>query len=136
MITQSICDPLIPHVIEKGEVSRERILSIFRDFPWQEKLDLMGRARKEEIHFSPSLGFLDHEARKGVSISIVGDDSRGYVFYLFYEREKEITKLFGLRKETVKVVSDLLDRKIDDCIDVLELFRDGDFHSLERYFSS
>lgn len=81
----SICEPLNPEIIEKGDIAQEDIISTLSAFPWKEYLIEMNGAEKEEdIHYSPSLEFENKTTQQGMTISAVGDPNN-FEFYIFYK---------------------------------------------------
>ena len=85
----SICDPLKPEILDKGEVSAEAFIRVMEQFPWEEELKKLNEAEKngKKIYFSPSLELENTVKNHGVTASAVGtpDD---YSFMVFYKRPK------------------------------------------------
>ena len=129
----SICEPLNPNIIEKGNISKEEVIKIFEAFPWNKYLlDLLNG---NEIYHSPSLEFENTENRNGITISAVGEPEN-FEFYIFYKRPKEIKYFFGLMSSTNEnYTSDLTDQNEKDVIECLVPLVNEDSIFLENKFS-
>ena len=129
----SICEPLNPNIIEKGNISKEEVIKIFEAFPWNKYLlDLLSG---NEIYHSPSLEFENTENRNGITISAVGEPEN-FEFYIFYKRPKEIKYFFGLMSSTNEnYTSDLTDQNEKDVIECLVPLVNEDSSFLENKFS-
>lgn len=93
----SICDPLKPEVIEKGEISAEGFIRVMEQFPWEDELKKLNEAERsgKKIYFSPSLELENTVNNHGVTASAVGapDD---YSFMVFYKRPKAQGDLYNV----------------------------------------
>ncbi|MBI1182683.1 hypothetical protein GC194_00320 [bacterium] len=124
----SICEPLNPKIIERGEIEAEKVVATFESFPWEKYLDELNEADEKSIHFSPSLEFRNTDHHHGLTFSAVGV-SNNFEFYLFYVRPKTVSKFFGLiqkfqpdfrtdligisQAEAVGFLNALVDNKLD-----------------------
>ncbi|MFN0068178.1 MAG: hypothetical protein ACKVYV_11135 [Limisphaerales bacterium] len=107
MTKYTVCDPLIPYVVDKGLIAREAILPTFRDFPWESMLAKMRTAKEEDIHFSPSVSFTNLEDLHSMTISIV-EDPKETVFYLFYAESEGESSTHVLLDQSAPATSDIL----------------------------
>lgn len=130
----SICDPLHKQLIQKGAIEREDIALTFKHYPWVSELAKLAKNPSDEIHYSPSIDFIDISNNRAITFSAVADNS-GYVFYVFYQRPEQIKKWFGLvdRLEP-KHVTDLLDQSFDSSQDLLNMFLNQEFNALQKLF--
>ncbi len=135
MITQSICDPLQKEIIEKKGVRRSDLLSIFEAFPWDSMLRKMKGVGDDQIYYSPSLGFADDESGKEITMSLVEHRGDSYVFYLFYA-QKEVYKSFFGKKKVRESVRDIIDKNVEDSIQLIEFFRDAQYDKIDEMFSN
>jgi len=127
----SFCDPFKPDVIELGDVESKDIISRFEQMPWEEIISRMGKAKKSDIHYSPSLEFEDKTTKHGVTISGVGTTSLEE-FYVFYKRPKRVKKFFGLiESDNPEYLTDVTDQTKEDVIDVLNAFINGKYDFLD-----
>jgi hypothetical protein len=62
----SICEPDDPKVIEKGSIRKEEIIETFEQFPWEDRLRKMETMKDDDICFSPSLEFINTDAKQGL----------------------------------------------------------------------
>ncbi|MGH1338644.1 MAG: hypothetical protein ACRBFS_21200 [Aureispira sp.] len=104
----SICTPLNPAIIEKGDIAKEDIMKTLEAFPWQMYLLQMTTVSDaSEIYYSPSLEFENKANQHGILASAVGAPDQ-YEFYIFYKKpptqkggEDAIIYLEGQTKEDV-----------------------------------
>lgn len=130
----SICEPLNPNIIEKGELNKEDIIKTFKEFPWNKYLAELVNANEGEIHYSPSLEFENKSNKNGITASAVGDPGK-FEFYIFYKRPKKQKKLFGLiDKMDENYLSDLTGQTEKDVIDCLNALILEDQNFLENKF--
>jgi hypothetical protein len=127
----SVCLPDNPEVIEKGNISREDILTTFLEFSWTDYLRKMATMKEKDIHYSPSLEFENKDTRQGVTFSIVGDEFKNE-FYIFYKRHKTVKSFFGLfSREVDDHVSDITGQTKEDAIKFLTAFLNNDADYME-----
>jgi hypothetical protein len=127
----SICEPDNPAVIEKGLIQKEDILQTFIEFPWMDRLRKIAAMKDEEVCFSPSLEFVNKDAKQGVTFSIVGDENENE-FYFFYKRPKTVSSFFGLSKKYVEgYLSDKTGLTKEDAVNILREFINYNFEYLE-----
>jgi hypothetical protein len=129
MFTYSICDPLRKDPIEMGEIEKEKILEVFDRFPWQQFLNRIDNASSTEVHYSPSIEFVNKVNGHRVTLSIVDEND----FYIFYSRPKRLSKWFGLIKDVDNnFSSDRGNRTINDAREAVTALLNGDFVTLEQ----
>lgn len=83
VFSYSICEPLNPMIIQKGEILHEEMANVFHSFPWSDYLAQIEQAKESEIYYSPSLEFQNQNNKQSIIASAVGDPDE-YEFYLFY----------------------------------------------------
>ena len=136
MFRHSICEPLNPHIIEKGIIDERDIISTFQAFPWKDYLQQMEDARDSDIQYSPSLEFENQSAGIGLVASAVGSPD-DFVFYLFFKRSKSRKKLFGLiNRADHEVIDDLTGQSEEDVIRCLQALKMEDLDYLEQKFGA
>lgn len=129
----SICEPSNPQIIEKGKIDSSEIMTIFKTFPWKEKLEESERLK--EVYFSPSLEFENLGNKNGLSISAVGKPEN-YEFYIFYKRPKTKKIWFGLSsKLDQNYLSELWNQSENDTTEILKALLDNNLNFLEKKFS-
>ena len=134
MYKWTICEPLLPDIVEKGVIEKEKLVSTFESFPWNEMLLKMDNAQQSEIQYSPSLEVISEPDKKSITFSSVRTDD-GYCFYVFFKRSKKVKKWFGFVEKTdPEYFSDVLDYTKESAIELLRQFVAGDFHKLEKTF--
>ena len=128
----SICEPLIPDVIEKGNIDAATIISFFENYNWPYYLEQEQSGKK--AYYSPSLEFENKSNKNGLSFSAVGKPDK-FEFYIFYKRPKIVKKWFGLstgldnnflseltgktKQEAIRYLQALIDNK--------SMFLEGEF---------
>jgi hypothetical protein len=126
----TICDPGNPEIIDKGLILKKDIMDAFLQYPWQEELKRTNDLG-EDANYSPSVEFTNEATGQVVTFSLVGDELE-QEFYIFYQREKTISKLFGLIKhQEKKHISDITGQTMEDAIAFLEAFLQGDHEEME-----
>lgn len=134
MFYWSICDPLNPEILEKGSIQSEKAIQVFKEYPWEKELSKIDGREISEIFYSPSIEIRNEELGQGLVFSAVPDED-SYIFYAFYKRPKLIKKWFGFSKEmNDSFVSDKLDLQLETCVQLIELFIDGNNDQLEHEF--
>ncbi len=127
----SFCDPFKPDAVELGDVESIEIISRFEQIPWNEIISTMGKAKKSDIHYSPSLEFEDKNTKHAVSISGVGSTNLEE-FYVFYKRPKKVKKLFGLiESNDPEYLTDVTGQTKKDVIDILNALINGKYDFLD-----
>ena len=130
----SICEPLNPKIIEKGEIRKDSIIQVFKEFPWNKYLEQITTANENDIHYSPSLEFENKLNSHGITASAVGEPNN-FEFYVFYKRPKNKKHLFGLIEKLDKnYISDILNQSEKDVIDCLNALINNDIDFLEDKF--
>ena len=136
MFRHSICEPLNPHIIEKGLIDERDIISTFQAFPWKDYLRQMEDAPDADIQYSPSLEFENHSAGIGLVASAVGS-SDDFEFHLFFKRSKSRKKLFGLiDRADHEVVDEMKGQSAEDVIRCLQALKMEDLDYLEQKFKA
>ncbi|MGB1206538.1 MAG: hypothetical protein ACPG5B_12875 [Chitinophagales bacterium] len=131
----SICEPLNPNIIEKGNINKKEVIKIFEAFPWNKYLLDLLKADESEIYHSPSLEFENKTSKNGITISAVGEP-KDFEFYIFYKRPKETKYFFGLMSSTNEnYTSDLPDQTKNDVLECLIALINDDSNFLERKFN-
>ncbi len=133
MFKYTICEPLNPKIVDKGNVTESEFQAVLQNFPWHDMLKKMNAAEESTVYYSPSLELVDVKSNHSLAISIVGGDSDSE-FYIFYKRPKTVT-----RKKWFKTVEEfdpeyLSDRTGQSIHDVEEAFNallSGNFGLLE-----
>ncbi|GHA66332.1 hypothetical protein [Pontibacter akesuensis] len=127
----SFCDPFKPEIIELGDVGSQEIIKRFEQLPWDDIISKMAKVDDSEIYFSPSLEFTDKITKHGLSISGVGTTSLEE-FYVFYQRPKQVKKLFGLLRYTdSEFTTDVTGQTKEDAIEALQALIDGNYEFLD-----
>lgn len=130
----SICEPLNPEIIEKGQIDQKQIVKTFQEFPWGKYLADSANAKENEIYYAPSLEFENTSNKNGLTASAVGDPGN-FEFYLFYKRPKMESKLFGLiKKLDENYISDVTGQTEKDVIECLNALIRDDVSFLENKF--
>lgn len=115
----TICEPLNPEIVDKGDVAKENIIQTFEQFPWIHYLKQMEGKKDSEVYYSPSLEIMNKVTRHGLSISIVGDELKNE-FFVFYKRPALVKSLFGLIKRNVDDhLTDITGQTKDDVLKIL-----------------
>ncbi|MCX6316682.1 MAG: hypothetical protein NTW29_05300 [Bacteroidetes bacterium] len=126
----TICDPGNPEIIDKGLILKKDIMDTFLQYPWQQELKRTNDLG-EDAQYSPSVEFTNEETGQVVTFSLVGDEMQ-QEFYIFYQRKKTISILFGLfRQQRNKYVSDITGQTMENAIAFLEAFLRGDNEEME-----
>lgn len=131
----SICHPdkeLIEYPTELLEA--KQVLEFAKSYPWKKQLQLCDEMPNEKIFYSPSLDFKDtnQQSSFGLTADYQDDEIR---FSLWYKRPKEIKILFGLLGKTEKmVVDDVSPFSMDEAINYLEHFVNGDCEIIEELY--
>jgi hypothetical protein len=118
----SICEPLKPEIIEKGQIDQKQIVKTFQEFPWGKYLT------------DSANEFENTSNKNGLTASAVGDPGN-FEFYLFYKRPKMGSKLFGLiKKLDENYISDITGQTEKDVIECLNALIRDDVNFLENKF--
>ncbi|QQX79462.1 hypothetical protein JK628_18315 [Shewanella sp. KX20019] len=134
MYQWTVCDPIIENVIQKGEIKKEDIALKFESYPWTLELKKLTENLSKDIHYNPSLEFIDVTNNRGIIFSAVPENEE-FIFYVFYQRPEVVKKWFGLTKwQDPKHVTDRLDQSFDSAKDLLKLFLNQDFDKLNTFF--
>lgn len=103
----SICNPFSPEIIEKGAISKEDFINIFKEFPWVDLLNESKEAESSEsgkkVHYSPSLEIENSSNKNGLSISIA-EVVEQPEFYIFYKRPELRRFFLGYFKSSMKTM--------------------------------
>jgi len=133
MFNYSICEPLNPTIVDKGNVTANEFKNVLQNFPWIEMLRELENAEESKVCYSPSLELVDLKSNHSLSISIVGPESQ-IEFYIFYKRPKTITKRKWFKIVEVFEPEYITDRTGQSKKDMEEAFYallEGNFELLE-----
>jgi hypothetical protein len=133
MFKYTICEPLNPTVVDKGNVTEEEFRNILNSFPWLEMLHEVENANDNDICFSPTLELKDSTGKRSIAVSIVGPESE-LVYYIFYSRGKTVKKTKWFKKVDVYVpefVTERLEQSEKDMTDAFNALLTADTEMLE-----
>lgn len=133
MFKYTICEPLNPTIVDKGNVTREEFRNVLQSFPWIEMLRELENAEESQVCYSPSLELIDSNTNHSLAISIVGPESE-LEYYIFYKRPKTISKKKWFKTIEVFEPEYLTDRTGQSEADMKDAFNsllEGDFKMLE-----
>jgi hypothetical protein len=117
----SFCDPLMPDIIELGEINEGEIVGKFNSYDWSELLGKMTGAKDGEVFYSPSFEVEDIDNNHSLSISAIGEPGE-YEFAIFYKRPKNGQSEY---------LSDIDEQTKDDAIKCLHALVARDFVFLD-----
>jgi hypothetical protein len=133
MFKYTICEPLNPTIVDKGNVTAEQFRNVLQNFPWIDMLRELENAEESKVCYSPSLELVDPKSNHSLAISIVGPESE-LEYYIFYKRPKTITKRKWFKTVEVFKPEYLTDRTGQSEKDVEDAFNallEGNFELLE-----
>ena len=133
MFKYTICEPLNPTIVDKGNITIEDFRTVLQNFPWIDMLRELENAEESKAFYSPSLELVDLTSNHSLAISIVGSEPE-LEFYIFYKRPKTITKRKWFKTIEVFEPEYLTDRIGQSKKDMEEAFNallEGDFELLE-----
>ena len=131
MFRWTICEPFNPGVIQKGTIERGMILETFKSYPWQIELDKV-KENPHEIHYSPSLEFINESDDSSIIFSIV-EKGKGSEFMVFHIVKKTVNRFLGFGSKEVKDHSEIyLDYK--EAEEALQAFIDENSTKLNELF--
>ena len=135
--TYSICHPEQQEIEYVSEViSKDDVLRVANDYPWNQKLNLMESMDEENIFFNPALDFTCEDDRYSFCLTATRNEQKKLEFSLWFNRKVQYKSMFGLfgKKEKMQVVDQRGFQK-SDAIDYLKIFVDQDYQELEALMS-
>jgi len=133
MFRYTICEPLNPTIMDKGNVTKVEFQNVLQNFPWIDMLRELENAEESKVFYSPSLELIDSKSNHSLAISIIGLESE-FEYYIFYKRPKTISKRKWFKTVEVFEPEYLTDRIGQSKADMEEAFNallNGNFELLE-----
>jgi len=133
----SICDPYEKEIIYKNSpLTGEEVLQIAKHYPWQEKLEGSEKADPNKVYYNPSLDFRNKENNRSFCLTAHFDRDKNVEFSFWYHRPKTTKVLFGLLgKKEKMVVDDVWGFNLEDSLQYLKHFINGEYHLIEALYN-
>lgn len=113
----------------------DQVLENAKRYPWISQLELTEKLGVENVHYSPSLEFINTNTNHSFTLTAIYNDRKELSFSLWYNRPKKVKVLFGILGEKEKmVVDDVWDYNLTDAIRYLEYFVNDDIKEIEKIY--
>lgn len=132
----SICYPDKEEIEYKDNpISPEKALTIARDYPWLEQLELSESLDQKKVQYNPSLDFTCLDDDRSFCLTANYNDQKQLEFSLWYKRPKKVKMLFGLLGEKEEmVVDDVWSYDFDSAIKYFEYFVNKSYDMVEELY--
>lgn len=131
----SICHPDKEIIEYPSKVLHSKeVISIAKNYPWKEQLELSEELDDEKVFFSPALDFKNTQLKSSFGLTADYKNEK-IIFSLWYNRPKKVKMLFGLLGQTEKmVVDDVWSFSLEEAIKYLKHYVNGNYQIIEELY--
>ena len=114
-----------------GDIAADKVIDTFKNTGWKDYL-VQAENSPDDLCYSPSLEIENKDNKHGITISAIGQPNN-ISYFIFYKRPKEVSRFFGLYKNTDQNYStEISDQTEKDALDCLNALLKNDLQFLEN----